>query len=206
MRFSETSLFTEKELKNFRQRGLSESTLAGLIRQTEALVERSAIAAANTPPLTATERLVLKEGGALGLNEPDESIERAQIQVMVQSLAEERILEGQSLSEAEVATRLAIPMAEVRERALIRPPRLYRFLSHTDEPLYPPWQFTESGAIPYLAELLSEVGRDTHPLGLNRFMLTPSVDLDVGERLLCPRDWLRSNADPEPVLTLARDL
>jgi hypothetical protein len=43
-------------------------------------------------------------------------------------------------------------------------------------------------------------------LSLSRFMLTKSVDLDIGEECYSPRDWLISGLDPTPVLMIARDI
>lgn len=205
MSFSETSLFTPTEIEAFGRRGLSESTLADLIRQAETLAERGAMAA-NTSPLTETEKEVLRDGGALGLDESEEALKLTRLRATVQSLVETRLLENHSLSEADVAEHLNMSLGEVRELALSRPPRLSSFLSNANEWRYPRWQFADTGIIPYLVEVLSALEADLNPVGLDRFMTTPSLDLNDGQQTLSPRDWLLNDADVEQVLTLVRDL
>jgi hypothetical protein len=69
---------------------------------------------------------------------------------------------------------------------------------------FPAWQFTETGTIPHLSDLLTVAGATLPQLVLTRFMVTPHVDLDVGNGRLSPRDWLVRGLNPEPVLEAVR--
>lgn len=205
MSYSENSLFTEKEIEGFRQHGLSESIIAELLRQAEAISRTGA--ADNASPLTEIEKTVLRDGGALGVDRSDQPAKLVEVRPIVRALADELLLEQRSLSADAVASHLQVSLAEVAERSIHgHPQQLYGFLSRSSVRLYPQWQFTDVATVPNLAELLSAIGDGVHPVSLDQFMLRPHVDLEVNGEELSPRDWLVSGADPEPVILIATDL
>jgi len=106
-----------------------------------------------------------------------------------------------------VAELLEISPEETWGHAHREPRGLHAFRLDGDCPwLFPRWQFWGSNRIPGLRSILAAAGKSVHPLSLSRFMLTKSVDLDIGEECYSPRDWLISGLDPTPVLMIARDI
>ncbi len=205
MSYSENALFNDNEIEHFRRQGLSGSTVSELLRQAESI--SGGRPAENASALTETEEMILRDGGALGLDTPAHRAALTEIRLLVRALADELLLERRSLSAAQVAAHLQVPSTEVTERSSHgRPQSLYSFCSRSNDLLYPKWQFIDMATIPHLADLLSAISEGIHPVALDRFMLTPSVDLEVDGRTLSPKEWLLSGADPEPVKRLAVDL
>lgn len=160
-----------------------------------------------TQPLSAQEIEILKDGGAI-FPDPSEinDLEARQLQDLVFRCRE---VLGNALEEAEVAELLQVPVTDVQGYARRQPPLLHRFeLEGRD--LFPNWQFTEAGTLPFLESLLSVAESNesvsNSPLTFSTIMFLPNCDLEDGDETMCPRDWLMAGGDPEPVLNLVRFL
>ena len=94
-----------------------------------------------------------------------------------------------------VEARLGIGAHEVTELAARR--RLLRVTTADDTQLFPLWQFTESGVLPGLAEVLGLFPEETDGWLVAGWLRTPDPDLEEP-----PVDALR-RGDIEPVLTVA---
>ncbi|MFT4009233.1 MAG: hypothetical protein QM655_04240 [Nocardioidaceae bacterium] len=65
----------------------------------------------------------------------------------------------------------------------------------------PLWQFPHDKPLPHLAELLTALPSDLHPLEVESFFTTPSDTLNQ----MTPVEWLATGGDVAPVLALADD-
>ncbi|WP_288944871.1 hypothetical protein [uncultured Marinobacter sp.] len=157
--------------------------------------------------LSATEKAVLRSGGARGLDGKSAATEAEEHLMALKHLNECRELVKQSYKLEVVAERLRISPEATKACASGRTRDLYAFkLADNGQWLFPKWQFYELGRIPNLHSLLSAVGERVNPLVLSRFMLMKSIDLENDEECYSPRDWLIRGFEPEPVLRLVRDL
>ena len=118
---------------------------------------------------------------------------------------------------AEVAARLGVTRARVRQRALERSLLAIR---EADEWRFPRLQFGAAGGdgdrdggaagagapIRGLPAVAMALPLDLHPVEAWRFLTEPSTDLELGDRPVSPLDWLRSGGAPEPVVAIAREL
>jgi len=107
----------------------------------------------------------------------------------------------------EVAERLGVTRARVRQRALERSLLAIR---EGDEWRFPRLQFAEgagTGApIRGLAAVSMAMPLDLHPVDAWRFLAEPNRDLELADRAVSPLDWLRSGGSPDPVVAIAREL
>jgi hypothetical protein len=105
---------------------------------------------------------------------------------------------------AEVAERLGVTRARVRQRALERSLVAIR---EGDEWRFPRLQFAgDSAPIRGLPTVAIALPLDLHPVEAWRFLTEPSPDLELGDRAVSPLDWLRSGGAPDPVVAIAREL
>jgi len=108
---------------------------------------------------------------------------------------------------SEVAERLGVTRARVRQRALERSLLAVR---EGDEWRFPRLQFAngDGGAAPIrgLPAISMALPLDLHPVEAWRFLAEPNADLELGDRAVSPLDWLRSGGAPEPVVAIAREL
>lgn len=104
---------------------------------------------------------------------------------------------------AEVAGRLGVTRARVRQRAQERTLLAFR---EGDEWRFPRGQFAAAAAIRGLPAVALALPRDLHPVAAWTFLNEPSADLAVGDEPASPLDWLRSGGPPEPVAAIAREL
>jgi hypothetical protein len=65
---------------------------------------------------------------------------------------------------------------------------------------FPAWQFTDSGTLPSLDQLLTTPGFSENPVTVSRFMCLPNSELEVEGKWLSPRDWLLNGLDVHPIL------
>ena len=103
----------------------------------------------------------------------------------------------------EVAERLGVTRARVRQRALERTLLAVR---EGDEWRFPRAQFADAAPIRGLPAVTTALPRDLHPVAAWRFLIQPTSDLELEGRAVSPIDWLRSGGAPEPVVALAREL
>lgn len=149
--------------------------------------------------LSDTEIAVLRRGGARGLD--DSTDDRRCLREGLEALIKEcRTFVAEARDTAAVASLLGLSKERVVSKAR-EVPRSLAVLELDEGTLkFPRWQFTESGAIPHLPDLLSVAHPHVKPFFLARFMATPHVDLDVDMGRLSPRAWLVRGLDPGPVL------
>lgn len=156
--------------------------------------------------LSPAEIEILRYGGAAGLGESN-SVTRTELITIIQNLAKEcRLLVDHCYDLAAVASRLQISVQEADYLDHHGALRLHSFRLGDGLKRFPCWQFTESGTIPGLSDLLSAVGDAVNPLTLSRFMGTKTADLADRAHYLCPRDWLIEGRDPELVFRMAGEL
>ncbi|HEX8024573.1 MAG TPA: hypothetical protein VF484_00055 [Candidatus Limnocylindrales bacterium] len=103
----------------------------------------------------------------------------------------------------EVAARLGVTRARVRQRALERSLLAVR---EGDEWRFPRLQFAGAAPIRGLPAVAMAMPLDVHPVEAWRFLAEPNPDLELGERAVSPLDWLRSGGSPDPVVAIAREL
>lgn len=110
-----------------------------------------------------------------------------------------RSIEGDSA----VATFLRVDRSRVSQR--VRDRSLYAF-NRADTRYFPRWQFTDSGTLPGLREVGTVLDERLHPLVVDHWFNTPSVDLEIGDVPVSPVIWLETGGTPQVVAELATDL
>jgi hypothetical protein len=110
----------------------------------------------------------------------------------------------------EVAERLGVTRARVRQRALERSLLAIR---EDDEWRFPRAQFggpksTDGHDAPIrgLPAVSMALPLDLHPVEAWRFLVEPNSDLELADRAVSPIEWLRSGGSPDPVAAIAREL
>jgi hypothetical protein len=103
----------------------------------------------------------------------------------------------------EVAERLGVTRARVRQRALERSLLAIR---EADEWRFPRAQFAEGAPIRGLPAVSLVLPLDLHPVAVWRFLAEPSAELQLDDRSVSPIEWLRSGGSPDPVVAVAREL
>ena len=104
---------------------------------------------------------------------------------------------------AQVATRLGVTRARVRQRAA---ERTLLAIREDDEWRFPRAQFADGAPIRGLPAVSLALPADLHPVAVWSFLRDPSPDLAVHDRPASPLEWLRSGGSPDPVAALAREL
>jgi hypothetical protein len=110
-----------------------------------------------------------------------------------------RSVEGDSV----VAARLGVDRSRVSQR--VRDRSLYAF-SRGDTRYFPSWQFTDEGTLPGLREVVSALDEGLHPLVVDHWFTTNSVDLEIGDLPVSPVTWLTTGGNPQVAAELAADL
>jgi hypothetical protein len=107
----------------------------------------------------------------------------------------------------EVAERLGVTRARVRQRALERSLLAIR---EADEWRFPRLQFAEGDGdrapIRGLPAVAMALPLDLHPVAAWRFLTEPNGDLELDDRPVSPLAWLRSGGAPDPIVAIAREL
>lgn len=192
---------TAEDIQLLVQMGISKAYIRrGLPEHLESQVDRLIGAPRSTGGgLSDTEIAILRRGGARGLDDtPDD---RQRLQQNFEGLIKEcRTFVTEAYDIAAVASMLGLSLQEVANKAREIPPSLAVFGVRPGTLKFPQWQFSESGLIPHLSNLLAEAPPKVNAFVLARFMGAPHVDLDIGTGRLSPRTWLVRGLDPEPVL------
>jgi hypothetical protein len=110
-----------------------------------------------------------------------------------------RSLEG----DISVARRLGVDRSRISQR--VRDKSLYAF-SHADTRFFPKWQFVDSSTLTGLRDVLVALDETLHPLVVDHWFTTPSVDLEVGDTIVSPVLWLETGGSAHVVAELAADL
>jgi hypothetical protein len=105
--------------------------------------------------------------------------------------------------DAEVASRLGVDRSRISQR--IRDKSLYAF-THNDSRFFPMWQFIEGRTLPGLREILAVLDEGLHPLVVDHWFTTPSLDLEIGQAPVSPVTWLSTGGHADVVVELASDL
>jgi hypothetical protein len=104
---------------------------------------------------------------------------------------------------AEVAERLGVTRARIRQRALERSLLAIR---EDDEWRFPRAQFSDGAPIRGLPAVSLALPLDLHPVAAWRFLAERNSDLELDDQSVSPIDWLRSGGSPDPVVAIAREL
>jgi hypothetical protein len=104
---------------------------------------------------------------------------------------------------AEVAQRLGVTRARVRQRAA---ERTLHAIREDDEWRFPRGQFADAAPIRGLPAVSLALPIDLHPVAVWGFLTEPSTDLPIDDAPASPLDWLRSGGSPDPVAAIAREL
>ncbi len=122
---------------------------------------------------------------------------------VVETAAEYARLLADSGTVREVATRVGL--TEGRVRQMRRAGDL--FAVREGEAWRVPWfQFDGDRPVRGLDRVIRELPPDIHPVAVFRLLTSPNPDLELRGRPVSPIAWLRSGADPSPIVELAADL
>ncbi len=108
-----------------------------------------------------------------------------------------------SLSVADAAERLGVTTARVRQR--LTEGTLWVFTSGRNR-LLPPAQFTASGAVPHLDQVLPLLGKELHPLTVQALLTEPQPSLIVEGRAVSIVAWLTGSAGSAADIAQAADV
>ena len=162
------------------------------MRGTEARIDAPA------SQLSATEAATLRAGGIDLRNR-----RRSEPDPIGETAARYAAILADSADVAEVAERLGVTRARVRQRAV---ERTLLAIREDDEWRFPRGQFTDRAPIRGLPAVSLALPPDLHPVAVWAFLTEASTDLPVDDRPASPLDWLRSGGSPEPVAAIARGL
>lgn len=147
--------------------------------------------------LSQAEEAVLREAGSLAQPMP-ELADRASFQT---ALAYERMMKD-ALTVKQVAERLSVSDGRVRQRLVER--TLIGIMRDGTWRL-PAFQFTDTGDLPGLAEVLPAFPEDAHPVAVQRFLDAVTTELEVDGAALSPRRWLATGGAARRVADLVRE-
>jgi hypothetical protein len=134
----------------------------------------------------------LRAGGLdLSPPRPDE------LDPLAATAAQYAALLGASLTVSQAARRLGVDPSRLRQRLAAR--TLFG-IKLSDGWRLPLFQFDGDRLIPGLASVLPRLPRDRHPLAIITWFESPDADLEIDDRPVSPRDWLRSGGDPTAVV------
>ncbi len=153
--------------------------------------------------LTTGEEAFLKRAGAKGLGE-DTCMEEYKM-VLKKSALEYGKMVASSLTSAQAAEHLGVSTSRIRQRTDAK--TLYSVNTPKGR-VYPSWQFSEKGGtVPGLEEVFPLLRDDAHPIGIQRFFLTPQNDLEdtIQDKLILfnPINWLATGHSVTNVKKLA---
>ncbi len=101
--------------------------------------------------------------------------------------------------DAAVADLLGVDRTRISQRLGER--SLYSFQSG-EERLYPRWQFVDHKVLRGLKTVLGALDPALHPLVVDHWFTTPSVDLEAGDEPMAPVTWLETGGSPERLVEL----
>lgn len=194
---------------------VAESRFTGEKRMTEALIDEIAeevgrdvknflregffVAVPPSRSLPVEETAFLEAHGAdFTANSRAVAEQRARAQALYQAIVKT------SLASDETCRHLKVSGSRLRQR--VQSGSLYT-LNDGATRLYPRFQFTDSGVLPGLAEVLKALGLRPHPLVVAQFFDTPTEDLQIPgvDGPVSPREFLQSGGDVAQVVRLALD-
>lgn len=170
--------------------------LIGLLGDAFALIE-----ARSTSPythFTDAELDELKKGGLLrskGADRPPRAYGR--------TATEFTALVADSLSVSQAANLLEVDQSRIRQRLTER--TLYGIKVDRAWRL-PHLQFTDHEQVRALDQVLPQLPSTLHPVALQRWLTSPSPDLELDDQAASPLEWLEATGDASKVIAIARDL
>lgn len=99
---------------------------------------------------------------------------------------------------------LGVNRSRVSQRVSDR--SLYSFTGIEGDRFFPRWQFVDHKTLPGLRVVFSALGPRVHPLVVDHWVRTPSVDLTIGGENVTPILWLQTGGDPEHLVGLLPQL
>lgn len=127
---------------------------------------------------------------------------------LARTAAEYAALLSTSFSVREAAQKLGVDPSRIRQRLTAVPPTLYGIRLDSGWAI-PAFQFADEALLPGLAEVVSRLDEELHPVAVLRWFTTPHSDLSrpgFEDLPLSPRDALRSGFPPAEVAEIAADL
>jgi len=122
---------------------------------------------------------------------------------LVASITDYMALLDTSWTTAEVADLLTVDVSRIRQR--LRERSLYG-IDYDGERRLPRFQFVRSQVLPGLREVLAVVPEALNPLDVAEWFLAPNPDLERGDAVISPREWLLRGEPVATVVRLARGL
>ena len=144
---------------------------------------------ASETPLSREESAHLRAVGAWGLDaDPAALEEAARANTLNFAVEHARLIVG-GRSATAVADHLGLDVGEIERRAADG--SLYA-VDGPDGPVFPDFQFTETGALSGLEKVLASLGDDVHPVVAARFFLGThsGIESELSEDPISPRNWL----------------
>lgn len=181
------------------------TTLDKMVREAVDRLRRTLYRPDPRPDIPKAEAAVLRSGGFvlepadLGAEDP-----------LAQTVAELAALLQESLPTAEAAARLGVDPSRIRQRLTSKPPSLYGIRLESGW-VVPTFQMEGNKLLAGIAEVVSRLDPELHPVAVFRWFHLPSSDLTLERKgaeplVLSPRDWLRLGLPVEPVAELAGHL
>lgn len=151
--------------------------------------------------LSSEETAFLREGGAYGICNEQSNFNTNLLAVV----AEYALMAATALSQRETANILGISLRSVHQRVSNR--MLYSVEGQNGK-VFPKFQFFDNKMVPGITRVLIKISDEAHPVSIQRFFLTPTVDLESIQFNcpMSPREWLITGHSSNPVAILAADL
>jgi hypothetical protein len=182
---------------------IGEDAFLELVRESVERVVGSADLGGGALDLPPDERGRLEKGGF----HFDREGETGHDDPVARGAAEFAALLGSALSVAEAAEHLGVQPARIRQR-LGGPPRTLYGVKRDGEWWLPRFQFTRTGLLPGIAEVIEGLDPELNPVAVWRWFTSPNPDLegDEGQRAVSPLEWLRAGHPPAVLVSLATGL
>ena len=120
---------------------------------------------------------------------------------LAQSVADYMALLETSYTTSEASKHLKVDVSRVRQR--LREGTLFG-IEYDGERRLPRFQFERRQVLPGLREVMAALPVGLNPLDVAQWFLAPNPDLEVGEKILSPREWLLRGKPVETVVERAR--
>jgi hypothetical protein len=162
-------------------------------RFVSALLEMAArLAEAHRKPaaMSSGEQAIWESVGAKSADADD--VRRVELRGMV-AMAD--LVEGSFQGDVLIAAELGVDRSRISQRVAER--SLYFFTLSGEERFFPRWQVVGGKTLHGLRTVLADLDPNLHPLTVDNWFTTPSVDLVAEGELMSPVDWLATGGKPE---------
>ena len=161
------------------------------------LLERALDEASTDAPLSVAEEAFFAEHAGVPLADPAAVRTRRGLDRAISELQRS----AASISMSEAAQRCGISESRLRHR--IAAGEIYALPSSGRGRRLPLWQFTATGTLPHLREVLSALPDQMPAIVVEAFMTQPVEDLQIDDKPLSVAAWLAAGGGAGPVLELA---